>query len=29
MASVILAGRREIEDILTGKDARLLVIVGP
>ncbi len=28
-ASVILSGRREIEDILTGRDQRMLVIVGP
>ncbi len=29
VASTVTAGRREVERILTGKDSRLLVIVGP
>jgi len=29
VASTVAAGRREVEAILTGKDRRLLVIVGP
>jgi len=28
-ADTVIRGRREVEDILTGKDSRLLVIVGP
>jgi len=29
IAGTVIAGRREVENILTGKDSRLLVIVGP
>ncbi len=29
IAATVAAGRREVENILTGKDSRLLVIVGP
>ncbi len=29
VAETVAAGRHDVEDILTGKDARLLVIVGP
>lgn len=29
IADTVVRGRREVEDILTGKDSRLLVIVGP
>ncbi len=29
MAETVITGRREVENILTGKDSRMLVIVGP
>jgi 3-deoxy-7-phosphoheptulonate synthase len=29
MAKTVITGRREVENILTGKDSRMLVIVGP
>ncbi len=29
IAETVIAGRREVENILTGKDSRMLVIVGP
>ena len=29
IADTVITGRREVENILTGKDSRLLVIVGP
>lgn len=29
VAATVTAGRREVENILTGKDSRMLVIVGP
>ena len=29
IAGTVITGRREVENILTGKDSRLLVIVGP
>jgi 3-deoxy-7-phosphoheptulonate synthase len=29
VATTVIAGRREVENILTGKDSRMLVIVGP
>jgi len=29
IADTVIAGRREVENILTGKDSRMLVIVGP
>ena len=29
VVATVAAGRREVENILTGKDLRMLVIVGP